>query len=262
MFGAARLEKIKNIITEKKHVDVSTLSSLLAVTEVTVRKDLEKLEKQGFITKTHGGAMLNEKTPDDSRLIPDASNEDASLSKEKQMIGQIVAHMVKEHDSIFLGSGSTCCYIAKALVNKKNINIVTNNLNVANVLAAASSINVVLTGGNLIGHTMTLVGDIVQRTLEGIFIDKAFISVAGVHINNGFTVSNLDELNVYRSVLNIARELIVVADYSKFEKTSFVKFVPLVTANKVISNESIPIDYKAYFFEQGVQIFTSYEIDE
>jgi Transcriptional regulators of sugar metabolism len=261
MFKAARIERIKEIITEKKQVDVSTLSSLLSVTEVTIRNDLDKLEQEGFITKTHGGAMLNVKNSkaSDNKATDNINN--VEVNKDKEYIGQIAACMVKERESIFLGSGVTCYYVAKALSKKKNINIVTNNLHVANILASNSMINVVLSGGNLINNTMALGGDIVSKSLEGIFVDKAFISVTGIHMSNGFTVPNLEELNVFKTIMNMTNELIVVADYTKFDRTSFVKLGPLNIAKKVITNENIPSEYKAYFFEDGIQIYTSYDIN-
>ena len=261
MFKAARLERIKEIITEKKQVDVSALSTLLSVTEVTIRNDLDKLEREGFIIKTHGGAMLNVKAPKDAYNNTPFEFNKIEYNKDKEFIGQIAACMVKERESIFLGAGITCNYVAKALNKKRNINIVTNNLHVANTLSSNSLINVIITGGNLINNVMAMGGDIVRKTLEGIFLDKAFISVSGVHMENGFTVSNLDELNVYRTIMNMTKELIVVADYTKFGQTSFMKLGPLQIAKKVITNENIPGEYKAHFFEEGIQIFTSYEIN-
>ncbi|KJS50567.1 DeoR/GlpR family DNA-binding transcription regulator [Desulfosporosinus sp. BICA1-9] len=259
MFGAARLKKIKDIIYEKKQVNVSTLSSMLSVTEVTIRSDIKKLELEGFIIKTHGGATLNEKLylEIQEERLPRGTEYD----RNKEIIGEIAAHIVKEHEAIFLGEGSTCYFIAKALKNKRNITVVTNNLNIANVLAENSSINLILTGGNLVGDTMSLTGEIIQRALKGIFVDKAFISVNGVHITNGFTVSNIEQLNVFRTISNIAKELIVAADCTKFGKTTFAQLGSLLIAKKIITNEDIPNEYKAYFFEEGIQIFTSYEIN-
>ena len=263
MFGAARLEKIKEIVKEKKQIDVSTLSSILSVTEVTVRKDLEKLEQEGFIVKTHGGAIFNDKNVPEMKQNESLNANNIELYEEKIMIGEIASYMIKDKDSIFLGSGTTCYCIAKALRENRNIkiNIVTNNLSIANILCDINNINVILTGGNLSGQTMALTGEMVQKTLEGIFVDKAFISVSGVHISNGFTVSSTEEMNVYRTVMNISKELIIVADYSKFDRTSFIKLGAANIAKRIITNENIPIEYKAHFFEQEIQIFTSYEID-
>ena len=259
MFKAARLQKIKDIIQEQKQADVTALSSMLAVTEVTIRNDLDTLQKEGFIIKTHGGALLNEKFYKQNGFsYEDVHN--ISYNKHKEHIGLIAANMVNEKDAIYLGSGITCFNIAKALKNRKNINIVTNNVHVLNILSEQPSINIILTGGNFSHSIYALTGEMVQQSLKGIFIDKAFISVSGIHMQNGFTVSSLEELNVYRTIMNISRETIITADYTKFDVTSFVKLGPFSITNKVITNENIPSEYKSYFFEEGIQIFTSYDI--
>lgn len=264
MFGAARLQRIKDIISEKKQVDVSTLSSMLSVTEVTIRRDLEKLEEEGFITKTHGGAILNEMpsgsitSNNTSTILPS----DVVYDDSKKLIGEIAAYHIKENESIFLGGGTTCHCVALALRDKKRINVVTNNMNAAYALAGNSSINVILTGGNLLSDTMALTGEIVLKSLEDIFIDKAIISVSGVHLDHGFTLSNLMELNVYKAIVNISKELVIVADHTKFNKVSFSKLGNLSIAKKVITNENVPDEYKAYFFQRGIQIFTSYKIED
>ena len=260
MFGAARLQRIREVIAEKKHIDVSTLSSMLSVTEVTIRKDLEKLESEGFIIKTHGGAILN---GDHTNNISSAVDihPAAQYDENKSTIGTIAAHLIKEGEYIFVGPGTTCYYVALALKDKKNINIVTNNISVVNALANNSSINVIVTGGNLQGNSMTLTGEVAINMLEGIFIDKAIISVTGVHIDNGYTISNMDDINIYRTIINISKELIIVADGTKFDKTSFIKLGNLDIAKKVVTNENVPREFKAYFFQKGIQIFTSYEIE-
>lgn len=261
MFKAARLEKIREIIMDKKQIDVSTLSQMLSVTEVTIRSDLETLANEGFIKKTHGGATFNDSFLPTVRFTSSISSNNPEENKDEEFVAQIAAYLIKDRDVVFLGAGNTCTCIAKILMDRQNIIVVTNNLNVANVLAENPKIQVIVTGGNLDGKSMSLVGEIVNKALEGLFISKSFISVSGVDLNNGFTVDSLGELNVDKHIIGISKELVIVADRSKFDLTSFVHLGPLKMTKKVITNENIPGDYKSYFFNEGIQIFTSYNIE-
>ncbi|MGI5850284.1 MAG: DeoR/GlpR family DNA-binding transcription regulator, partial [Christensenellales bacterium] len=254
MFKAARIQAIKDIITERKQADVATLSSILGVSEVTIRKDLDELQDIGIIIKTHGGALYNEKFHDTEEIngVP--------YNKDKEYIGLIAAQMVKERNDIFLGPGGTCYYIAKALKEKRNIKVVTNNRLVLNVLAESPYVDVILTGGQFNSGINAMTGDMVHKALKDILLDKAFISVSGVHLKYGYMVSNEEELKIYKTIINIAKEVIIVADHTKFNTTSFLKLGPINIVNKIITNKNIPANYKTVFFEEGIQIFTSYDI--
>lgn len=258
MFGIERLEKIKEILLKEKSINVSELSELFNVTEMTIRRDLDKLQETGFIIKTHGGALLNQNMENGADNKPGMLGEIRN-EKSKQQISEIAAYMANEYDSIFLGSGSTCTLIAKAICNKSFINIITNNLNILNVIPRNNSINVVYTGGSLSLKHMALYGDMAINSLKGLYIDKAFLSVSGIDMQHGFTLTSHEQLNLFKTITSITKELIIVGDSSKFDKVSFVKYAPLNAVNKVITNEDIPYGYKEYFFKNGVQIFTSYE---
>ncbi|MEA4853422.1 MAG: DeoR/GlpR family DNA-binding transcription regulator [Christensenella sp.] len=260
MFKAARLAKIKEVILDRGQVDVGTLSSLLNVSDVTIRSDLEQLEKEKFIYRTYGGAVLNEDYSKQQYMQENITGDSLEYDKNKEMIGQIAANLIQNNEWIFLGPGTTCYYIAKALLNRESVHVVTNNLYVAGALAQNRNSNVVVTGGNLIHSEMSLSGDLFAKFLKNIFIAKAFIGVGGVEFDSGFTVSNTLEFNVYQKIKKISKELIVVADQSKFGHTSLTSIGPLTTADTVITNDDIPEKYKSYFFQNGVKIFTSYRI--
>ena len=256
MFKAARLQAIKDIITERKQVDVATLSAILSVSEVTIRKDFEELQNKGVIIKTHGGAILNE----DHAVLDAEEINQIPYDKDKEYIGLIAAQMIKERDVVFLGPGATCYYIAKALKDKKNIKVVTNSRFVLNVLADSPLVNMVFIGGNYMPTINAMTGDMVQKVLKEFLLDKAFISVSGVHMSHGYMVPNEEEIKIYKTITSITKELIIVADHTKFNKTSFLKLGPLNIANSIITNKNVSADYKAEFFKEGVQIFTSYDI--
>jgi len=262
MFKAARLEKIKEILLERKQVDVQTLSSLLNVSTVTIRSDLEELEKIGFLVRMHGGALLN--TTDTVIQKEQAKGffvgSNVEYSKAKEEIGQIAAQFINS-DWIFLGSGTTCYYIARALIDRQNLNVLTNNLLVAFELCKNPGANVIMTGGTLSHKTLNLGGEIFGAYLQSINISKAFISVAGIDLNSAYTVSTAGEFNVFRVIRKISKELFIVADSSKFDKVAFIKVGELDAADAIITNKGVSATYKEYYFNHDIRIFTSYDIN-
>lgn len=254
MFPAERLRKVKEIMLEYKHIDISTLSSILSVSEVTIRKDLAKLEQQGFLKKMHGGAILNEEDPSVKLAYIDDP-----FYEEKKSIAKIASQVIKDGEIILLGNGSTCLEIARNIKDKKNLTVITNNFNVIEELAGIDNIHLVCTGGNakVINESIEFVGSFTLKVLEGIFINKSFISVQGIHLQHGYTVTRSEHLDFYNAVKSISNEVIVVADYSKFNKTALLPFCKIDDITKVITNENIPEKYKKYFFEKGIQLFTT-----
>ncbi|MBZ4665192.1 DeoR/GlpR family DNA-binding transcription regulator [Mahella sp.] len=254
MFAAQRLEKIKEILLEKKQIDVVTLSSILDVSEVTVRRDLEKLEGQGFLTKTHGGAILKESDANPPQ------QEDDPLKEEREQIGIIASHMVDDNEAILLGSGSLCLEIAKNLKDKNNLTVVTIDLNIAIELADCVNINIIIPGGYLIGSSLSLYGDLTEKFLSDMFVNKAFIEVDGISEDRGYTINNAQQASVAKAMMKITKEVIIVADYTKFGKIAFNQIGLIHNAGKVITNDKVPIEFKKYFFDEEIPIFTTYQL--
>ncbi|AYO30133.1 MAG: DeoR family transcriptional regulator, fructose operon transcriptional repressor [Thermoanaerobacteraceae bacterium] len=256
MFAIERQNKIKEILFKEKRVDVSELSKLFEVTEVTIRRDLDKLEQDGFLIKTYGGAVLNEEAFKDATKD---ESEDENL-EDKQLIGSIASHMVENGEAIFLGPGTTCLEIAKKIKDKK-ITVLTNDLVIALELKDALGIKVIVSGGDLIQSTSMLVGRFAHQALEGIYINKAFIGVKGVNFETGYTLDRYEEALFLQEVSKISREVIIVADHTKFNKIAFARLGDLTMARKVITNKQIPDEYKSFFFEHAVKLYTTYEFE-
>lgn len=260
MFKTTRITKIKEIILDRGQVSVNTLSSLLNVSVVTIRSDLEELERQSFIHRTHGGAVLNEDYLYQQQVKEDLQGGVFEYNKDKELIGEIATELVQDHEWIFIGQGSTCYYMARALQNKQNINLLTNNLYVAGCLSQNMFATVMFTSGQLVHNHMYIAGDMLIQPFQNFHISKAFMSVSGVDLQNGFTVSDWQEYSVFNKIRERAGELIILADYTKFDKPGPIGIGDLKSAGTVVTNENIPEKYKTYFFENGVKIFTSYLI--
>lgn len=260
MFAPERIRIIKGILLDKKHINVSDLSAILNVSEVTVRRDLEKLEKENFLIRTHGGAILN----DDNLLGEDeyVDIDDDPYYEQRVEISGIASHMIEDNDVILLSPGLTNLYIAKKILNKRNMTILTNDLNIATELAANASIKVIIPGGDLDPASLVLAGKLTEENIKNFFVSKAFIEVEGVSMQRGYTVQSIDRASVIREMVNITRERIIVCPYKCFDNIAFSQIGPLTMANKVITNPSIPDQYKNYFFENNIQLFTAFNAYE
>lgn len=256
MFAIERLNKIKELLYKEKRVDVFELSETFSVTEATIRRDLDKLEKKGVLVKIYGGAVLKDEQESRS-FIPE---NDDKTSEDKRMIGKIASQMIENGDAIFLSSGTTSLEIARNLIDKK-ITVVTNDLLIGYALKDEVGIKVIVTGGDLVQSTSTLTGGFTLQMLNGIYINKAFIGVRGINFDSGYTVNSYEEVMVVEGLKKISNEIIIVADYTKFDQTGFAKLGDLTLAKKVITNKQVPSTYKQYYFEKAIKLYTAFEFE-
>ena len=257
MFASERMQKIRQILFEYKKADVSKLSEILSVSEVTIRKDLERLEEENFLTRTHGGAILSENASAENSYnimpIPEIDH--------KKTIGIIGAQMINNNEAIFIGSGTTCLQLARNLKDKKNVTVITNNVSVAVELSNISTLKVILTGGNIKNdeYTQSVYGPSTIRAIQDIYVDKAFIGVNGISFKRGYTIHDEDYLNISNEISKYTNELIVLADNTKFNKIALSQLGDITLAQKVISDELVPEEYLKFYFENDIQIFTTYK---
>lgn len=262
MFAPERIRIIKGILIDKKHINVSDLSSMLNVSEVTIRRDLEKLEHENFLTRTHGGAIINEYTSSPESSYLDLEEDDDPNYTLRVVISEIAAHMVEENDVIILSPGPTNLILAKKLSTKKNITVLTNDLNIASELSVNVGIKVIIPGGDLNASSMTLTGRLTEQNLKDFFVSKAFIEVEGVSTQRGYTVQSIEHASIVKEMINITKEPIFLCTSHSFDNIAFSQIGPLTIANKVITNPNIPDNYKKYFFENNIKLFTAYNCYE
>jgi len=258
MFAAEREKKIKEMLLEYKHVDVNTLCTLLSCSLATVRRDLDRLENEGFLTKAYGGAILNE---ENEQGVPSPQDEDPNMDA-KMQVARIASNLILDGDVIFLGPGNTCVCLAKHLKNKQNLVVVTNNLNAAIELMGFPRINVIVVGGSLEevlpGYASTS-GDHAIGFLSQIRISKAFISVDGVSMEYGYSTNLFSQAELNRSILRQAKTSYVVADSSKFGVSALMKVADITDIDNVITNVDISAEYKEFFFTNKVKLYTSFD---
>lgn len=257
MFAAARQQQIKELLLKHKQIDVATLAALLGVTEVTVRRDLDKIEKEGFATKTHGGVVLNEVAGDET-----TEREVATVRPEIKEIGEITSLLVRDREAIYLGSGLTCHQVALNLKNKSRLTVMTNDLKVAMELSNSAGILTTVTGGNVLPGSNVLAGELTIKALTGIHFNKVILGISGASFTHGFTSETVEEALIYKQLFAMSNEIIIVADYSKFGQIGFAHLCRLQDIHKVVTNKELDDKYKEFFFQNNIKVYTSYEVEE
>lgn len=235
MLPNQRREKILELIQEDGQAKVIDLSRLFKVTEVTIRQDLERLEKDGFIVREHGGAYLKNANANVRNLT--LQNQDHL--EEKVMIARKAVEFIKDGDTIILDSGSTTTEIAKLLIGYNNLTVITNALNIAIILGAELGINVVVTGGEFKSPTLSLTGQKAADFFQNLHVDKLFLATAGIALKSGLTYPGISDICVKRAMIESANEVFLVADSSKIGRSAFASLGALSLINYLITDSSI-----------------------
>lgn len=252
MFAIERLKIIKNYLIKENQVEVAALSKILNVSEVTIRRDLEKLEKEGFLSRIHGGAVLNKEIV----TTPITAIEDQNI-EECMEIANIAIHMIKDNDVIMLTNGPINLQIAKQLSCKSNVTVLTNDILIALELSSFLSIKVVLLGGDVDYSNKAVFGTLTSLNIEKFFVNKIFVEVDGVSTETQITVSSIEKASLIQQATIKANEKIIVCLAEAFGRTSFYKVDDLNIADKIVSSSSMDDNYKSYIFNQDIPLFTS-----
>lgn len=226
-----RQREIEALLMAEKKVLVEDLSRRFNVSEVTIRKDLTDLESRGVLLRTHGGAVLAEKP---EMVVPMHKR---SLDKiaEKNVIAVEAARRIKDGQSILLDTGSTTLALAREL-RGRNLNIVTNSVLIAVELAGDEQSNVIVLGGTLRRSSLALMGSLSLEQLKNLHVDIAFMGASGFDPKTGFSCQNLIEAETKRAMCQIAHEVVMMTDSTKFDQTAFAPFCNLKQVDCVITD--------------------------
>jgi DeoR/GlpR family transcriptional regulator of sugar metabolism len=250
LLKAERHHRIRKLVEQLGRVSVNDLSAQFEVSEATIRRDLEELDGQGWIQRTHGGAIRIERA---SRELPMRQRID-ELQVEKRHIGQAAAGLIHDGETIFLGSGTTVLEIARYLPQDINLTVITNSLPVVNELADHPHIDLLVIGGMLRPSELSMVGHIAEQALREFRADRVFLGMRAIDARHGFTNDYLPETMTDRAIMAIAPEIIVVADHGKFGRVSTVLVGPVTVAHKVITDQATALECIAELEELGVEV--------
>jgi DeoR/GlpR family transcriptional regulator of sugar metabolism len=242
-----RQSKILEILAQKQRAEVSALSKILAVSQVTIRKDLDQLEENGFIRREHGFAQFGP--------IDDVGRRMAINYAVKRLIAKAAAEIVEEGETVLIESGSCCALLAEELAaNKPGVTIVTNSAFITNRIRHAPFANVILLGGHYQNESQVLVGSMTARCAEIFISDKFFIGADGFTDKFGFTGRDHQRTETVRDMARQANELIVLTDSDKFSRQGVEGLVRTELVSAVFTDEGIPESTEQFLRQQGVQI--------
>lgn len=246
MLALERRNLILEKLQEEKRVVVSELSHLYNVSEETIRRDLDKLENEGYAIKSYGGAVINENTSID---MPFNIRKNRNVLG-KQKIAELVADMIKDGDHIVLDASTTAVFIAKAIKDKQRLTVITNSIEIMIELAEVSGWNIISTGGNLKEGYLALLGTKAENTIRSYCVDKAFISCKAIDRERGVMESNELFAGAKQAMIDAARTTILAVDQSKFDNTAFARVTNLHNLGVVVtdvkpSNEWLEL-FKSY----------------
>jgi DeoR/GlpR family transcriptional regulator of sugar metabolism len=255
MLANQRRDKILELLKEDGSAKVIKLAKIFKVSEVTIRQDLEKLESEGFILREHGGAFL--KNVEDSVKSFTLLNQD-NLEK-KKLIGRKAAEIIEAGDSIILDSGSTTTEIAKNLIGRSGITVITNALNIAMMLGAEPGIEVIVTGGEFKPPTLSLTGQKAASFFEDIHVDKLFLATAGISLRSGLTYPSLSDIVVKKAMIEAADVTYLVADSTKIGKNAFASLGALSLIDFIITDSFIDPSHLQLFKDNEIEMIIAEE---
>lgn len=249
MFKSARQSRIRRLVEERGEVSVTELNEMLDVSEATIRRDLEQLAEEGWILRTHGGALRPEEAPAE----PPIKSRMTENAQEKREIGRAAAGLVQEGQTVFLGSGSTVSEMAPHLLQMQGLTVITNSLPVVNTLAR-SQIELIVIGGMFRSSEQSMVGHVAEQALHEFRADQAFMGIRGIDITYGLTSDYLPEAVTDRAVLSIASRCVIVADHSKFNRVSSVYLAPVAGVNMIVTDAQTNKNTVAALRDAGVEV--------
>lgn len=254
MYAIERIKLIKTYLEKHGQVQVQTLSSLLSVSEVTVRRDLERLEAEGWLTRTHGGAVINRKEEQDPLSEIWDTPEDEEHLKD---IASIACRMIDDGDVVMLTNGPINMKLAQQLEKKSSLTILTNDVTIALRISLHNSNKVVLLGGEMDREEKALFGSMALSNLRKYYVSKLFIELDGINEDLHLTVSSQNKANLIEGAMEVTKETIALCSEKNFGRSAFFRLGPLRLIQKLITNNNLDENYKAKVFKAEIPLYTS-----
>lgn len=249
----SRRKFILNEIQIKGQVYVTELSKQFSVSEVTIRHDLNQLEKKNMLVRERGGAIQAESNVSfDKRL----SDKNKLHQEEKSRIGKCAAKLIYDYETIIIDSGTTTMEVIKNLPPVNELNIVTNALNIVNQLVVQNNpnVNIIMLGGNLRRNSLSFVGPLADKNITNLYVDKVFLGVDGFDIKYGIYTPNIEEAYINQKMIELAKEVILVADSSKFRRKSMCFICETSRIHTVVTDTGLAEEDCKLLTDMGIKL--------
>ncbi len=249
MLNAERRDFIKKKIETEERVLIGALCRQFNTSSVTIRKDLDFLEKEGVLTRVHGGAILNRSAMSELSI----SEKEKIHLREKERIARFAVSLINEGDIVILDFGFTAVHIARKLKFKKGIKVITGGLNVANEIANSEN-ELILIGGVFNKETFAFSGGFAEEVIRNTVADKLFLGVDGIDLEKGLTAYNYEEARLNRLMIQAASEVILIADSTKFGKNAMAYIGGLNEVDRIITDKKISGAYSNELQQLNIKI--------
>ncbi|CAN5593073.1 DeoR/GlpR family DNA-binding transcription regulator [soil metagenome] len=245
MLARQRQARILDEVRRAGGVRVSELTALLGVSDMTIRRDLDQLSAEGTIQKVHGGAVLGSHVTEE----PGFEAKSALAQPAKLAIATRAAELIAPGTAVALSAGTTTWGLGRFVGMIAGLTVVTNSTTVADTISAGETKQTVILTGGVRTPSAALVGPVADATIRSLHFDQLFLGVHGMDAHAGFTTPNLAEAETNRSLISRAREVIVVADSSKWGTVGLADFGPLSVADVLITDDGLSAEARAALSE-------------
>ena len=248
MLAEARRRLLMNLISQQGFATLDDLVASVGVSESTIRRDLEALDLAGSIKRTHGGAVC----VGDVRTMPALDDRASSAVAEKRAIGQAAASLVLDGDTVLLDGGTTTLEVARALVGRP-VQVVTNSLPIAGLLASSPRTDLILIGGYVYPRTGVAMGPLALATMQGLRVRLVIMGAGGI-VADGVYNSNSLLVETERRMMACGQEVALVADHSKFGKLSLTRLCGLEEISRMVVDPGLDDEYRELLASKGVEL--------
>lgn len=259
MHAVERSRIICQYLEENGLARVHTLSTLLGVSEVTVRRDLERLEARGLLSRTHGGAVLQDPERQYRAFeLPGEPGESEVIDE----ITEVTLRMINDGETVMLVNGPICTRLADRLERRGNLTVLTNSLAIADRVAGQPTNHAVLLGGEMDTQEKAVFGTMAIENVRRFFVNRLIIEVDGISEDLEMSVTSQAKADLIRSVMPTASHTTVVCLPEHFAANAFTRLDSLEVADAVVTSPSVDDRHKARIFDQGIPLFTSVVVFE
>lgn len=250
MLAIERRNAILLKLSAEGKVVVSDLSREFSVTEETIRRDLEKLDNDGLARKTYGGAIKNENFNID---LPFHIRKQTNVEN-KRKIAVLISEMIHDGDYIMLDSSTTALYVIQNILDRKKITLITNSIEILIELCNKPDWTIISTGGELKEGGLSLVGYQAEKTITGFHVDMSICSCKGLNEDLAVTDSNERDSEIKKAFFGSSNRRVLAVDFSKFDKTSFVKVCNLESVDTIVTDTDPGEVWRERIRSAGVQL--------
>jgi DeoR/GlpR family transcriptional regulator of sugar metabolism len=237
-------------IEERRRASVPEICEQFSISLATARRDLETLAEQGMVQRVHGGAVAVRRAPPEPPVVLRSGEQ----AEEKRRIAAAAAELVRDGETIFLGSGTTAMEVAACLYGRRHLTVFTNSLAVVNALGHAPGVTVNLLGGTVRMSEGSMIGPLTMQALAALRSVRVIMGIRAIDLDEGLTNNYLEESLVDREILRMASETILVADYSKCGRVSTVFVATLDAVDLLITDDKAPASFVAALRERGIAV--------